>query len=187
MLTHEQVIAYLEETLPLEEAAGVEAEFIADAAAATQLTELAQYDSALRTLLGGAVERARIEESVLAAVCGKSLHDTEATGLRQTLKQRPDHRSSNPGRQEENNMNNPGKNPDDITKAVTKDQMAEQGIPTDLSGADGRQSDRYREDLADEAKWGQGDGKKDTSPKPTPAPEAESQGEDNDYYNGLSQ
>ena len=101
MLTHEQVIAYLEETLPPEEAAGVEAEFIADAAAATQLTELAQYDSALRTLLGGAVERTRIEESVLAAVCEKSLHETEASGLRQTLKQKPDHRSSNHGRHEE--------------------------------------------------------------------------------------
>jgi hypothetical protein len=187
MLTHEQVIAYLEETLPPVEAAGVEVEFTADAAAATQLTESAQYDSALWALLGGAVERARIEQAVLAAVCGKSLRETVASGLRQMLKQMLDNRSSNPGRHEENNMNHPGKNPDNITKAITKDQMAEQGIPTDLSGADGRQSDRYREDLADEAKWGQGDGKKDTSQKPTPAPEAETQGEDNDYYNGLSQ
>lgn len=153
MLTHEQVIAYLEETLPPEEAVGVEAEFTANAAAAIQLTELAQYDSALRTLLGGAVERARIEQSVLAAIHGKSLHEIEAIS----------------------------------DNDLTKDQLAAQGIPTDLSGADRRQSERYREDLAEEAKWGQGDGKQGISPKPTPAPEAETQGEDTDYYNGLSQ
>lgn len=184
MLTHEQVIAYLEETVPPEEVAGVEAEFTANAAAATQLTELAQYDSALRTLLGGAVERARIEESVLAAVREQSLHEHEAYGSRQTITQMPDHHSSNLGAPEENNMNNPNKSPDNN---LTKDQMAAQGIPTDLSGSDRRQSERYREDLAEEAKWGQGDGKKETNPKPTPAPEAETQGKDNDYYNGLSQ
>lgn len=184
MLTHEQVIAYLEDTLPPEEAAGVEAQFIANTAAAAQLIELAQYDSALRTLLDGGVERGRIEQSVFAAIREKSSHESEALDSRQTTAETPDHHSSKLGTPEDNNMNKPNKSPDNN---LTKDQLAAQGIPTDLSGADQRQSERYREDLTEEAKWGQGDGKKDTSPKPAPAPESKTQGEDYDYHNGLSQ
>lgn len=186
MLTHEQVIAYLEETLPPEDAAGLEAQFAASAAAATQLTELAQYDSALRALLGGAVERARIEQSVLSAIHGKSLHEAEARTLCQTIRQTPDHRSSDPERHEENNMNNRSKSSNGDND-LTKDQLAAQGIQTDQSDADRRQSERYREDLAEEEKGGPGNGGKETCPKPTPAPEAGKQGEDNDYFNGQSQ
>jgi hypothetical protein len=111
MLTHEQFIAYLEETLPPEQAAGVEAEFTADAAAATQLSELTQYDSALRALLAGGVERARIGQTVFAAICGKSHRESEAPASHPTPGQMSDPRSSNPGGHEGNNMNNPSKSP----------------------------------------------------------------------------
>ena len=215
MLTHEQVIAYLEETLSPEEAAGVEAEFTADAAAANQLTELAQYDSALRTLLGGAAERARIEQSVLAAIHGKSLHETEARALRQTIKQMPDHRSSNPGGHEENNMNNPGKNPDDIKIADIKAEMAKQGVeilpetqgegnvnnpgeyPDEITkatikdqmaeqGVEILPQSQTKEDQVRKER-AEEDGQKDASRKPTPGTESETQGKDNDYFNGMSQ
>jgi hypothetical protein len=56
MLTHEQAISYLEGTASAEEARHVAAGFSADANVATQLVALAQYDSILRTLLGGATE-----------------------------------------------------------------------------------------------------------------------------------
>jgi hypothetical protein len=179
MMTHEQVIAYLEETLPSEETAGVEAEFTANAAAATQLTELAQYDSALRTLLNGGAERARIEQSVLAAIREKSSHESEAPGSRQIIKQTPSHRTSNPRKQEDNNMTNPSKSPDDITKAYIKDQMHEQGVEI-LPQSQTKEAQVKKEQTEE-------DGQKDARRKPMPAPEAESHGEENDYFNGLSQ
>ena len=70
---------------------------------------------------------------------------------------------------------------------LTKDQMAEQGIEVDTSGTDNRRSENYREDLAEEATWPVGSAKQGASPKAAPEPESKIQGEDNDYYNGMSQ
>lgn len=83
-------------------------------------------------------------------------------------------------------MNNSREHPNSDND-LTKDQLAEEGIETDPSGSDSRRSENYREDLAEEATWPIGSAKQDNSLKATPAPEPEIQGEDNDYYNGMSQ
>jgi hypothetical protein len=61
---------------------------------------------------------------------------------------------------------------------LTKDQMAEQGIPIENSPSKVAQVNK---ELAEES------GQKDASWKSASVPETENQGENNDFYNGMSQ
>ena len=74
-------------------------------------------------------------------------------------------------------MNDHGKHPNSDND-LSKDQMAEQGMPVESSPS---KVDQVNRELAEE------DGQKNASWKAAPAPESETHGEDNDHYNGMSQ
>ncbi len=174
MLTHEQIVAFLEEAWSPDSSSGFEIELTAKAAAVTQLLELAQYDSLLRALIAGASERARIEASVLAAIQEPSLQRGGSASSHTTSRPMLGLPCSNFG----NTMNEPDHTPDKVTRDLLKDQMAEQGIEI-RSRSPGKDA-QVEKELAEEATWG------DKS-KPAPTRDAEKKGEDNDYYHGLSQ
>ena len=74
----------------------------------------------------------------------------------------------------------------EIFQKMTVDQLAEQGIQATPGSP--TKNDQVAKELAEEAKWPvHSDQHTDADPKSTPEPEANKQGEDNDYYNGLSQ
>ncbi len=75
-------------------------------------------------------------------------------------------------------MNDPSKHPNSDND-LTKDQLAEQGIVIEDRGKS--KEEQVTKELAEES------GQKDASWKSAPAPESETKGEDNDYYNGMSQ
>ena len=73
-------------------------------------------------------------------------------------------------------------------KDLTKDQLAEEGLEVDYSSSAAmRQSNKYREDLAEEAKWPKESRQQDVSLESTAASETRAQEEDNGYYSGMSQ
>lgn len=75
-------------------------------------------------------------------------------------------------------MNDPGKHLNSDND-LTKDQMAEQGIPVEYGSPS--KNEQVAKELAEEG------GQEDASWKAAPAPQSETQGQDNDYYNGMSQ
>lgn len=75
-------------------------------------------------------------------------------------------------------MNNPRKHPSSDND-LTKDQLAEQGVKVAYGSPS--KSEQVAKELAEEG------GQKDASWKSAPAPESETQGQDDGYYNGMSQ
>ena len=72
MLNEQNLIAYLENTLPPDERARVEAELERDPQQRRQIVRHMQLDAALHAALGESKSNERVKQSVLAVICGES-------------------------------------------------------------------------------------------------------------------